>query len=806
MTEPASSTERRRVTRAWLLLAVLLTALAATPGPVAAASAVQLEARVLVGGRFAVGGWAAVSVTLVNPGEPTEGYIVSTTEAGTVRRFVEMPAGARKAVTLYVQPEPFQRRVEVRFEEPSGTVATTADVRVLETSSRQAAIVGDGAGALRPQLATGVDGASSEPIPLGPADMPERPEPLAGIDSIVWAGDSAGLTEGQRRSLERWVADGGQLVVIGGPDWQARTGGFADLLPLEALEARDGIPQVALAEWAATDEPPAETDTVSTGTLRDDARALISADDGTIVASMRDEGAGRVVLIGVDLATDTYRGWSGSPRLWSRILPSGAALEGWFGFPMEEDLKQSISQALGNLPALEVPPAELLLAVIVGYILLIGPISYLVLRRLDRREAAWITAPILVLVFTACSYGIGSAAKGGDVIINQISIVRSTSAGSSATVETYAGIFSPNRATYDLSVDADALVGRLRPPGLEVDASGSVADQGRPSTLRSLAVGVFSFEGISAVGQVDHRPSLEVSWRADGENLVGTATNVGDEPLEDVAFISSSQGEMIGDLGPGESADFTLARVNFNGSSASEQVYGFGGFENQTDEQRRILVRRQVIDSLVGYGGFGPGVDMAANTGRGPFVIGWQTGDGPMPVTVDEVEAIRSAVSVEVVSVRPMPPSGEVTISPAQMGIELVETEGNASSVGPGMASVSNGSATFSISLPLDAAGMQVTELEILAGPDPGMVIGEQGGFGGFWPVGTMIELRDATTGEWTLLGDLADRSSFEIEDPTAAIGTTGTLTVRVSGPEANPNFGETPVFVSARVRGVLAP
>ena len=102
-----------------------------------------------------------------------------------------------------------------------------------------------------------------------------------------------------------------------------------------------------------------------------------------------------------------------------------------------------MTQALANLPALEVPPAELLLAVIVGYILLIGPVSYLVLRRLDRRELAWITAPLLVVVFSACSYGIGTSLKGSQIIVNQISVVRSVSDGSAANVTTWAGIFSP---------------------------------------------------------------------------------------------------------------------------------------------------------------------------------------------------------------------------------------------------------------------------------------------------------------------------------------------------------------------------
>ena len=121
-----------------------------------------------------------------------------------------------------------------------------------------------------------------------------------------------------------------------------------------------------------------------------------------------------------------------------------------------------MSGALSTLPALDVPPAELLLVVIVAYILLIGPISYFVLRRIDRRELAWVTAPILVVLFTACSYGIGRTMKGGDVVVNEISVVRTTSEGGSATVDTFSGIVSPDRSTYDLTVEADALIGQLQ--------------------------------------------------------------------------------------------------------------------------------------------------------------------------------------------------------------------------------------------------------------------------------------------------------------------------------------------------------
>jgi hypothetical protein len=84
------------------------------------------------------------------------------------------------------------------------------------------------------------------------------------------------------------------------------------------------------------------------------------------------------------------------------------------------------------------------------------------------------------------------------------------------------------------------------------------------------------------------------------------------------------------------------------------------------------------------------------------------------------------------------------------------------------------------------------------------MLIGDSGDFGGAWPAGAIIELRDARSGEWTVLGDLADASRFSVDDPEAAIGPNGRIEVRVRADELDPNIGENSVIISARVEGVV--
>jgi hypothetical protein len=410
---------------------------------------------------------------------------------------------------------------------------------------------------------------------------------------------------------------------------------------------------------------------------------------------------------------------------------------------------------------------------------------------------------LLIVVFSACSFGVGRTLKGGDVVINQITLVRTASEGGTASVDTYAGIFSPDRTDYDISVDADALLGRLaRNDGRPLGPSDVEVEQGRPARMRNLAIGVFGFEGVRAAGVVEHQPSLSVSWRANNGDVIGTVTNTSDTTVSDVAYISGSGGERIGDLAAGESADFTIPSQNFNGSSASDQVYGFGGFDTSNEEQRLVAVRRQVIDALVGFAQFdGVGFDVGR---RGPYVIGWRDDAGPMPVSVEGLVAQTYLSTVEVLSVRPSIGTGEVTVRPQNMAVDIVSTEGDANPGGPGMIILGDGSVTYSIALPLEAADLVPTRVEIVVGPDPSMVMNEPGGFGGFWPAGFTLEVRDPTTGEWTLVGDLSDRSAFEIEDPATALSDTGRIEVRITGVGANPQFGQQSVFASATVTGVI--
>jgi hypothetical protein len=452
----------------------------------------------------------------------------------------------------------------------------------------------------------------------------------------------------------------------------------------------------------------------------------------------------------------------------------------------------------------------LLLAVIVGYILLIGPVSYLVLRRFDRRELAWIVAPMLVLVFSGVSYGIGVSMKGSQIIVNQIALVRSSIDGTAASVSTYAGIFSPTRATYDLTVRGDALLSALAANQFDPSGGGQAVnyatEQGDPAHLRGLAVSVLGLQAIRAEAVIPYTPSLHVTWSITDTSLEGRATNGGTEPMEDVAVISQSGGVMIGTLAPGASKSFQMPLRNMSGSSAAQQVYGNLAFDTSTAAQRQIAVRSQVIDALVGYGREFPakGGGIAGGADRGPFVIGWQADASPLEVELDGERVQRYAQAVEVLSGPATLGPGSVTLSPSDMTNEVLATEGEASQAQPGSVTLANGEVTFRIGLPLEATGLQPSKVTVIVGSDPSTIFYDQENVGAFLPKGYRLAVYDTVAGEWLDIGDLSLRSRFDVEDPTRVLDGAGRLLVKVTGTGVPAEMGQMSIFAGARVSGVI--
>src|SRR5262249_2654442 len=157
-------------------------------------------------------------------------------------------------------------------------------------------------------------------------------------------------------------------------------------------------------------------------------------------------------ILGIDPTTGWVAESGATKSIWPALIPPRS--EGTVS--INDD--SLIVNAVGNLPALDLPPLAGLLLLLGGSPALDGPPPHTLPRRVARREGAWVTMPLLIAGFAVGAYAFGSALRGSSIIVNEVAIVRGAPDASEGTAQAYLGVFSPARGTYQVAVPGGALL------------------------------------------------------------------------------------------------------------------------------------------------------------------------------------------------------------------------------------------------------------------------------------------------------------------------------------------------------------
>jgi len=628
---PRRSPLRTRLVRPLLVLALLAIGFGPMAVPVAGADADRptMDARVLLGGHARPGAWMGIEVRLRNDGPTVVGELRLAGGAQSRTRFgtpVDLPSGSDKIFMLYAQPPGFGREIEVELVEGDTRIASLKVPYTLRDASQLVvAIVAE-----RPQgLIAGLNLLPNQQqqapatLALGTADLPSRVEAWGAIDRLIWQDvDSNRLEPAQLDALRGWLAGGGRMIIAGGTAGPATLSAFPDtLLPYRPLVTIDAAPESLAGMLGELPETAGDVVALSGELIA--GRALATVGD-RVIAAERAYGSGLVTVVGFDPATPWISETSAAEGLWRRLLPPRSTS----GLVLNDD-NQLIS-AVSQLPALALPPIGGLLALLGAYILLIGPVNYLVLRRLDRREWAWVTMPLLIVVFAVGAYAFGAALRGSNVIVNEVAIVRGAPGATEGTAQVYLGVFSPSRETYQLSVPGGALLSApLSGDVFGGDQAGAALDviQGEPSRVRDLSVGFGSLRAIRAESPTTV-PLVEADLQLVDGHLKGTIRNASEERLEKPAIVLGSTVSVLADLEPGASVSVdVLLRPTFFGQGIPDLVVGSVFFPDQGRQSEQVIrqyVRHTIISQLTYDPMFGTSNRLPSD---GPVILAWGTRD-----------------------------------------------------------------------------------------------------------------------------------------------------------------------------------
>jgi len=385
------------------------------------------------------------------------------------------------------------------------------------------------------------------------------------VDLLVLAGaDTAGLSQAQQQALAQWVGAGGHLVVAGGPQANLTVAGLPDgLLPvsLEGETTLDRLPSLEV--FAGEEIPPAGPYVVSQATVRSGTVLLTESHLPLIVS--QPYGLGEVTFLALDPTLAPLRSWAGNEALWRQLLRADPrpASSGQLGSPDPQHLTNMVGQLAGvRLPSMWGIAGLLLL-----YIFLVGPVTYLVLRWRRRLDWAWATIPALTVLFAVGVYGLGLATRGGNRSLASISIVRMASGGPAALADHYAGLLSPRRENYTISAGPHALFGPV--PGYpgygpypRSPSSGSPIFSivpGDTPILDNFRVEQWSMRTFRAQTVLDPAPAIQAQMRRQGNQASLALSNGTGAPLRDCMLLGQGQFAAVGDVsGANRSSNVTL--------------------------------------------------------------------------------------------------------------------------------------------------------------------------------------------------------------------------------------------------------
>lgn len=173
-------------------------------------------------------------------------------------------------------------------------------------------------------------------------------------------------------------------------------------------------------------------------------------------------GLGRITLVTFDLDRPPFDDSPHREAFWEWLinaagtrLPSGLEPISYDSRNVEEDAyltrMQNNLEFFEGVPVVSFGWVALLILV---YILLIGPLEYLVLKRLLKRmELTWITFPIIVATVCVSAYLAAVELKGRELKINKIDLVEIDLQGKRVYGQTWFTLFSPNIQNFTIGVE-----------------------------------------------------------------------------------------------------------------------------------------------------------------------------------------------------------------------------------------------------------------------------------------------------------------------------------------------------------------
>ena len=414
-------------------------------------STLSMEYSLGFNGRFQINKWTPITVTVENRGKAVSGKLeVLVTSGSEYHRNVyqatysldlDLPYGSRKQCSFTVLIESFTHDLIIRFQQDGKTIASQSmNLRTFYTQNELAGILIDG---VYPEVL------SALPKSLSSVHLHERflPETWYGYDGVrllvMEAGKVNRLRQPQLKALERWIRQGGFLVVTGSINAGVLMDrGVQHLLPITVYGLKKFNRLQALSDFSGQQiVNPAPFLVLHVGIKGSD----VLAKEGNIPLVMdRKLGNGKIVFLSFDPHSLPFIRLMSNPGFWKKILMASPKSDPKpMMLPAQRILQVMLASTKMRFPGYWFASLSVFL-----YLLLF----WICVKKLNNskwRSVRYLFLTVIFFSFASIGYFLFSSPKNASY--NSFCRINLTEKNANSDGEYILGLYSTGEEPYDLS-------------------------------------------------------------------------------------------------------------------------------------------------------------------------------------------------------------------------------------------------------------------------------------------------------------------------------------------------------------------
>lgn len=502
---------------------------------------------------------------------------------------VSLPSGTRKQIIVYPDLNGYTDQISVSFDGSARSQDVTLAVPYRQGT--QIGLIGDEVGSLtmlrvtpQSELRGGAGrGAKFSDCYARPEEAPERAVGYQELRALVLGDGAERLRPAQWAAIRQWVMEGGSLVMLGGAGaTYLRVPAAEPLLPIS------GLHETALGNFVLPSlgkplpDLPTGSVAVTSGTPKPGA-ATLATQNGQVLMATQSLGAGTILFVAFNPLEKPFHGWAGQRDLWLSLLHesaatvSAAALRDWtaqqtsfteqnnpygIGGPGGTPGRVTYTSNSVNPFRIKLPPITTIAWLFLAYFVLIIPVSYFILKKIGRLEWAWVTSPVLSVVFAYAFYLFTAQLYQAGLSRRTAGVLVAAAGDPQARFDGFSEVFFPQGGSYKIDIPGTEALELTPFVNNEEDYGGGsstqaldTVDVGRVSAP-GLNLGNLAFRRLYHTEPVGLGGAVTANLRmaADGRGLIGTVRNGTGYTLSECGVLvpGSRLYAPVGDLAPGQ--------------------------------------------------------------------------------------------------------------------------------------------------------------------------------------------------------------------------------------------------------------